>query len=295
MWFAIFLLIIGLVAVLVIFWLRRCIVVIRTGVMKEEEVPVQAVITRFGRPVKVIGPGLYFLKWPIERIEKLFPTIQYVFDYTIEKVHTKETQKQGTAPLRVDITLYYKWAQVGKKYRAEEIGRKISREIDGAELLKRYAYFGFGGDPLKPEQVKDFFKDAVVGGTRTVMAKRNHKECREEKAKIEEEVKDYLLSEPGNPFFECGTPARHLDLEVRTISFPEQMEKAFYVEEVAEKEKAAMEKTIEAFTEMGINPVIAGILAKKSEEGKGIGFRELAELGIGLSFLGIQPNKKGDD
>ena len=275
------------IAALLLFWLIKSVKNFDAKDMGGVLVPVQGLITCFGKPVRARGPGgPYFVIWGFEKV-KYFPTLQYKFDYITENIHTKETKKKRTSQLKVEFSLYLRWALVGETYKIKNPETREVEEVKGVELLKQ-SYLTFGGDSFDPEQLKEYLEGAAGPGLRSVMVKKDHQQCREDKSEIEKEVKEYWLEEEGNPFYEAGLPPRYLSIEIGPIEFPEAMEKAFYAEEVAEKQKGAKKKIIEAFTEKGVNPAVAGILSQGIEKGKPIDFQELRDMALCFRLLGIE-------
>lgn len=257
----------GLVAILSVAWARKCLQ--RVGVVKE---PAQAVMARWGsKAVRAVGPGLCFILWPIEEL-RLFPTRQYQLNFRESDVHSKKEGEYGTALMTIDISIYFMWPKVGKEYGEKE-------KKDGGEILMEKTFYHLPADPNDAEELKDFFEPGILDGVRRIMVKKTHLQCRGQKDEIEEEIKKYLLEEQGNPFKECGIQSEDLDVAITSIKFTKEMEEAFSAPEIAERKKEATEKMLKAFTNAGVDPIVAGMLVKPIE-GKGMTFEQLRDLAI---------------
>ena len=278
------------------FWLKKCLQQIGTI-----EVPSQAVLARFAKPIDVVGPGLYFCFFPFERFKK-FPTGQYCANYEIrEGLYSKEEKKFKKQPLQVDIALYFRFPIVDELYSfpVREIGetpqksKLVWEKVGGRDLLmKLYSRLPVK-DLTTPEAVDQLgrhFEKAIIGATRHVMAKKTSRECTEEKETIEEEMKMYLLEEQGNPFFECGLPKECLDIELPKVKLPEEIEKAYIKPEIAmkdaeaaEHEKTAISRKLEAYKDAEVSSDIAALVVG-GIHGKGMSTEQIRDLVILHAF-----------
>ena len=172
------------------------------------------------------------------------------------------------------MSVYFRWPLVGEIYKFQD------KEISGGELLEK-THYALPIDPAHPNgTLLDFFSDTIADACRRVMTSRTHVQCREEKEKMEKEIKDYLLSEPGNPFRECRIPEKNLDVSITQIGFPEDFEKALYAPEVARHERAALYNRIKGFTTAGVDSNIAAIAVIGLKEGEKIDLSQLRDLAI---------------
>ena len=263
-------LIIGLIIFLFLVWLRKCF---RTTVSTKTKKPAQAVVTRWGKSkaVNAVKSGLHFVVWPIENLV-LFPTHLYELNIKASEIHSKKTEDCATAVMTVDVTIYFRWAQIGNKY---QMG---GNTVNGKELLMK-TFYALPASPEDAEELKDFVEDGVIDAVRRIMTQKSHRECREKKPEIEREIKKYLLEEPGNPFRECAIPSEYLDVAITSVKFTEEMEKAFSEPEVKEREKEAQQKILDMFIKSGIDPMVAGMLTKPPD-GKGMSMEQLRDLMI---------------
>ena len=259
---------IAIVVVLAV-WLKRCLVQVGSV-----EVPAQAVLARFGRPIDAVGPGLYFCFKPFERF-KIFPTGQYFFNFLItEGLYTKESGGLSSQPLKVAATIYLRFPRVDRNYRfpiRDAAGNIVWEGTSGHNLLMHHLYFRLPIRDLMATDTVDklgvFFERGVMGGLRHVMSGKTSKQCKEEKPSIEAETANYLLTETGNPFFECGLPKECVDLEITQVKLPDETEKAYIEPELAQKraeaavhEKESIQLIVAAYKDAGVSPDIAGIL-----------------------------------
>lgn len=291
-------------------WLKKCLRQIGTI-----EVPSQAVLTRFAKPIDAMGPGLYFCFFPFEKFKK-FPTGQYCANYEItEGLYSKEKGKLKKQPLQVDITVYFRFPKVDRLYsfpvreitKTGQKGKLVWKRVSGRDLLmKLYSRLPIK-DLTTPEAVDQLgrhFEKGIMGATRHVMAKKNSQECTEEKATIEEEMKTYLLEEEGNPFFECGLPKECLDIELPKVKLPDETEKAYIKPELAMKnaeaakhEQTAIRRRLTAYTNAGVSNDIAA-LAVGGVQGKGMTTEQIRDLVILHAFkegampFGGSPSKR---
>jgi regulator of protease activity HflC (stomatin/prohibitin superfamily) len=239
-------------------WLKKCLREVG------KEVPAQAVLTRFAKPIDAVGMGLYFVLWPFEDLVE-YPTGQYELGYRVSTgLYSKETENLASQPMEVEVYVYFRFPRVDKQYtfllsdkefeRLEKKGlaEKTSAEVEkalphfvmarvwGKYLLMEHTYYRlpFKGKP-KTEDLGKFFEGGVIDAVRKVMSEKNYKQCREEQEKISNEIKNYLSTTPGNPFLECGIPAEALAIAITKVRFPPAMEEKFYLPELRKKEAEA--------------------------------------------------------
>ncbi len=278
-----------LVIVVLVAWLKWCM-----SQIGNIEVPAQAVLARFGRPIDAVGPGLYFCFKPFERF-KIFPTGQYFFNFLMketEGLYTKESGDLKSQPLRVAATIYLRFPRVDRNYRfptKNARGNVFWKKVSGRDLLMQHLYFRL---PIKDLMATDtvdrlgaFFERGVMGGLRHVMSSKTSRQCKEEKPKIEDETANYLLTETGNPFFECGLPKECIDLEITQVKLPDETEKAYIEPELARKraeaavhEKKSIQLRVAAYIGAGVSPDMAGVLAAGSGRKEGEKPMTIAEL-----------------
>ena len=309
-----------LVIIGLIFWLRKC-----WAQIGDIEDPCQAVLARFGKAIEAVGSGLYFRIYPIEQF-KLFPTGQYVMKFQIpEGLYSKSEKGETPQPMKVKLAFVFRWPRVDREYTfpvtEEEFKGEQERESTeqdkkglrpglvwgrkwGGELLKDKAFYRLPIKDLTKATVDDlgtFFEPAVLGGTRQVMSKKTHSQCRVQQPEIEEEIKIYLLSEEGNQIFECGIPKECLDIQITEIKFVEKTEEAFIAPEIAEKnaeaavhKKTAIQRELEAYLEKKVPPEIAALIVGGTQ-GKGMTIEQLRDLAIYYQMWGKLPfSKKGE-
>lgn len=296
-------LIIAVIIVFIGFWLLKCVKQVGTT-----DTPAQAVKTRFAKPDKAVPSGLCFILWPIERL-KLFPTSLYKLTYLILKgLYSKKSEEMSSQRMEVKIGVYFRWPRVDREYSfpiSEEEAEKtilpdeqpVTRglkkgfvwgRILGKELLLK-AYYRIPVMNLMKvdiEELGKFFENTVIGAARHQMSERTSKECKEKQPKIEEQIKNHLLSEEGNPFFELGIPKECLDIELLSVKFPDETEKAWEKPEIkareaeaAESEKKAISLRLEAFIEKGVPKEIAGLIVG-GVEGQAMTIEQLRDLKI---------------
>ena len=290
-------------------WLKKCLTQIGTI-----EVPCQAVLTRFGRSVDAVPPGLHFRLYPFETFKE-FPTGQYTFNYSIrEGLYSKEQRKLKSQPLEVDVVMYLRFPRVDRPYKFPERARLKDEEeapweeMTGRELLVKHTYPRLPVKDLKATDAVDrlgmFFEKGVISGVRHVMSGKNSKKCKEDNQDIEEELKVYLLQEEGNPFFECGFPKECLDIELPKVKLPDETEKAYIKPELAmkdaeaaEHEQTAISRRLAAYTGAGVSSDIAAF-AVGGVQGKGMTTEQIRDLVIlhafkeGVIPFGGSPSKR---
>jgi regulator of protease activity HflC (stomatin/prohibitin superfamily) len=251
-----------------VWWLCRCLVVVGT-----EEQPAQAIKLRFGRAVAVLAPGFHFVFHPMEKL-RIFPTTVYQLNYEVVSVHSKREPPYETAVMRVLVTVYFRWPRVGKEYQFE------GQRVEGGKLLME-THYALPVNPAQPNgALREFFSRGVADAIRRVMVTRTHVQCREDKERMEREIKEYLLQEPGNPFKECCIPGENIDVAITELSFPEEMEKSFTEPEIAKRIRRGIYHRTRGFVEAGIDPNIAGFLVIGLQEGKPVDVSQLRDLAI---------------
>lgn len=279
------------------FWLKKCFSTAGTP-----EVPHQVILVRFGRPTTVVPEGLFFKFVPFEKVKRV-PTGQYSFSYVIsEGLYSKEKDKLRSQPLKVDITVYFRFPRADRTYRFPEEPKVTTeaempwKEVSGAELLKGHLFYRLPVPNLMAvdaiQRMGDHFAGAVIGGVRHVLSTKNSQQCKEAKRPIEREIKTYLLQEQGNPFFEIGIPEACLDIELTSVKLPEETEKAYIKPEIARKDAEAakhqqttIKRKLDAYIKGGISPDIAGVLTAGSIEGKSMTIEQLRDLAFIRSLL----------
>jgi regulator of protease activity HflC (stomatin/prohibitin superfamily) len=259
------------IVVMLVLWLKKCLRQVGA------EIPSQAILTRFARPVDALPTGLYFIFWPFEDLIE-YPTGQYALGFRISTgLYSKEEKGLASQPMEVEVYVYFRFPRVDKQYtfllsdkefeRLEKKGlvEKISAgeetsvkkvlpgfimaRVWGKYLLMEHTYYRlpFKGKP-KTENLGKFFEGGVIDAVRKVMSEKNYKQCREEQEKISKEIKKYLSTTPGNPFLECGIPAEALAIAITKVRFPPAMEERFYLPELRKREaeaaKSEKERTI---------------------------------------------------
>lgn len=246
------------ILVVLILWAPRCFRTVGSA-----KAQARAVLVRFGQPIDVLEAGLQVILWPIDQLV-VYPTKQYLLTFGFGKVHSKREEIETssgkveiyeTALMEVEANLYFAWAK----------GRSL---LTNFERLPTPT----GNFEDDTSMLTAFFEPTVSDGLRAVMARRNHKYNREEKDKIENEIKNHLYGQAGNPFLEGDVPRDQVDVIIREIGFTEEMEGAFSAPEVGRRrgEEAAAEMsraliaTGEAYRRLGIlGRIFAPFLAKE--------------------------------
>jgi regulator of protease activity HflC (stomatin/prohibitin superfamily) len=275
-------------------WLKKCLRVVGA------EIPSQAVLTRFVRPVDALPIGLCFIFRPFENLIE-YPTGLYTLRYRISSgLYSKEEKDLASQPMEVEVNVYFRFPRLELvytfPYRTKE-GSIQSKRVSGKELLMTRTYYRFPFKNLKETKIEDigkFLEGAVMGAVRAAMSKRNYVDCREKQEEIASEIKEYLFLTEGNPFFECGIPKECVDVEIIKVKFPDEMEKKFYEPEMkrkeaeaAEAEKERINKVTAAYINQGIPPEIAGMLTG-GVTGKAMTFEQLRDLAIFQALGGFR-------
>lgn len=287
-----------LVCLVLGFWLKKCLRQIGTI-----EVPSQAVLARFAKPVDAVGPGLYFCFFPFETFKEC-PTGQYEFEYTITKgLYSKEDKKEKLAsqPIEVRVVMYLRFPKVDRRYkfpeRARLKGEKEApwKDVAGRELLVNHIYPRLPVKDLKAEdaavRIGEHFEGGVISGLRHVLAWKNSRQCKEDIEDIEAEVKMYLLQEEGNAIFECGIPKECLSIELAMVKLPDETEKAYIKPELKKKdaeaakhEETAIRRTVRGFTSAGVSTDVAGVVAGAKIKGEPMDLGQLRDLHLALGI-----------
>ncbi|MCK4454340.1 hypothetical protein KAU51_03270 [Candidatus Parcubacteria bacterium] len=252
---------------ILLLWLKKCFRQVGTI-----EMPCSGVRARFGRSVESLTPGLYSCLYPIEDIKE-YPTGLHRLSYKAENIHSKPETIEvdgkkialGSQRMDVDFTFTFRWPKVGKKYRVpiidpvtgkakrdSQTGKVVWKKVDGGDLLKNKAFYHLPIRNPKTAPIEKFdeaFGKTIMGGSRTILAGHNHSFCRENKEEIEDEIKEYLLSEVGDPIFDCGLPRETVDTKILKIKFQDTTETAFEAPEIAWRQADATKKRAEGEAE----------------------------------------------
>jgi len=298
-----------------VWYTAKCIKQISTISMEGSSVPAQAIITVWGKAERAVGQGLYWFWYPRDKIGLLIPTITYHLKFKEFLVHTKNrSEEEATKPVKVGVTIHVTLPRVGQRYEVEKnkvpciwencVERDIREEtgedenaedvekaiISGELLLVHHLYPSIAPDKLfNSDMMAAFLKDAIMDGVRARMVDRTYTECREDKTEIEEEIREYLLTDSANLFVKCGIPLENLDVSITSLESTEDIEHSLYAEEIAEIEGRASQKEIAALIQARVDPQIAAMLVKGiGGKGSSINFEAMAHMGIALKFMGIQ-------
>jgi hypothetical protein len=228
----------------VVVWGKHCFTQIGSA-----KIPCQAVLFRFGKAMYAVGDGLFFHFHPFEEF-KLLPKTQYKFPYSIKRgLYSKEESKLRSQPMEVDLYLYLRLPLVGKEYsffkEKDKNGAIAWDRVLGERLLVEHFA------PRLPiinlmvasasEALRQHLEGAILGGVRHVLSIKTSQQCKEEKEPIETGIKEYLLSEIGDPFVELGIPLECLGIEIYSLKFPDDTEQAYKEPELAMKRAEAAE------------------------------------------------------
>ena len=282
-----------------LFWFMGSFV--RIGMEGEE--PYWAVIARFGRPIEAVLPGMYFRPlWIVERVV-LFPTGQKTMWFTTTEAWTMELGDRQAQPLALDIAVYMRWPKPGVNYDFDG-GTKV---INGSDLLKD-AYYYLPRALRNPDRsdyidvLGRFLENAVIGGVKVVVGRRDHLDARQKNQEMEEEIKDYLLSELGNPFHDLGIAPECLDIELTKVIFPEETGKALREKELARRSGEALVETskhrkeasendaettralLTVHLDKGVSPEVAAMIVSRSTGGEAMTVEKLRDLAIALKL-----------
>lgn len=263
------------------------------------EEPYWAVIAQFGRPKVALRPGIYFR--PLHLFEQVarFPTGQKTMWFTTTEAWTKEQGNRQAQPLAVDIALYFRWPDPEKDY---DFGGTTGWKRGSALLLDAYYYLPRAlRNPDRPDYVDvlgRFLERAVIGGTKVVIGRRHHLHARQENQAMETEIKDYLLSEPGNPFRDLGIPPDCFDIELPRVVFPAdtaqalrntelarregeaKVEAAKHRKKASEDDAATIERMLKAYIDRGVSPEVAALAVSGTREGQGWSMENLRDIAI---------------
>lgn len=254
------------------FWIRNGPRVVGSVITPE-----RAVIVTLGNPTGAIESGLTAIWWPFQKLV-IYPTKQFLLNYNLTSVHTKRDvvgkRKLATHKMDLDLAVYFRWGK-------------------GKDLIKTFmaAPTPTGSFEDDTKILTEFFGPTVDDGVRNRMARHNHEDCRQEKEKIENEIKKYLLDEEGNPFKEAAIPKEHLDVGIQKIVFDESVEEAFVAPEIGERRAEEEKAHLDVLLKGGVPPLLAGFLIQRGiveGEARGFNWEQLMQLAIALKFLGIE-------
>lgn len=282
------------VITLLVWWVKKCFEQVGTA-----EVPCQAGLFRFGKPIQVVGPGLYFRLFPFEKFKKV-PMGQYNFNYTIKDgLYSIKRGNLASQPMVVNIAVYLRFPQVSHKYSFPTIkddGTIVWEDQQGEVLLLKLLKRMPVKDFLTPEAdafIGEHLKEAVLGAVRHEMSLMTSEECSQQKQRIEDEVKRILLTGQGDPCFECGIPEECLDLLLTSVKLPDETEQAYIKPEIALKgaeaamhEKDTIQTLVGALVEEGVNPNVAALVVGGKIKGEGLDLSQLRDLIISSGAYG---------
>ena len=288
---------------------------ISTKLIDGEKIPVQAIITVWGKAKRAVGQGFFWLWWPRDKIGLEVPMTTYHLKFNEFPLHTKKTEEEAAKPVRVGMTIHVNLPRVGQRieierskipsvwlncvgeWKEKEIERDGNKEeievgiIKGESLLVNHLYHS-----LPPSKLFDcnamaaFFKDASIAGVRAMMVVLAYTEGRQQQAEIEQRAKEYFLADPANLFVKCGIPPENIDISITFLESTEEVEKSLYAVEIAEIDGIAAGKGIAALISENVDPQIAAMLVKGlGREGGSIDLGDMANMGIALKLFGFEP------
>lgn len=273
-----------LILLLLGFWIPRCVVQVGS-----ERAQTQAVLVRFGKPKEVLQPGLHWILWPADKLV-VYPDKQYKMAFEVEKVYSAESDEAGkklnTKVMFVSVTVYFFWPT-------------------GDDLLRAFRRTPTPtGDMMEDtEMYVVFFESAVDDAVRAVFGRHDDEAIRamrkdkQKKGEIEQEIKEFLFEEEGNPFREAAIKREAMDLAVTSVKFTDEVEHALSAEEVGRREGAGMgeklkkqadgtKELLKALIDQGVPPVFAPVFLQQGQ-GKGMDSQQLMQIAIAMRMMGM--------
>jgi len=206
--------------------LKRVLVGVGTGGK-----PRMGLILEWGKVVAGCNQGLFWLHYPSETVVRM-RTNQYTIDLTIDGAWTKRApatrkkQPDGTwlvieqpeqiQRVSIDVTLGFTLPRPGQAYGTEE----------GFELLKQFYYaFPFDHENFSiMEELGPHLRGVITAAVINAVGQYTHTQLAKSIGKIEEKVKDFLLSNQGNLYKELGIPSETTDVGISSIVVDEEVE-----------------------------------------------------------------------
>ena len=175
---------------------------------------------RFQEPVGITKPGLQFVPYGIEKLERA-PSTQYNVNFEPKEITTKEEEYKGktyhSVIGRVNTALYLILPE---------------EEDDLIECYRRLENFS-------KENIKNHFNEATFGAVRVAIGNMTWKECSENRKKIEKGAKEILDNEAESPFNRAKITNWYL--AITDIKWPEEIEKALALVDQRQMESEAAE------------------------------------------------------
>ena len=269
----------------VLLWKAQCFVVVDEVEMVGGKVPTQIIFKRFGKAVRAEEPGLCHIWWPIDRIGRYCPTIVFISDLGINKVHAK-ANGEATKPVYLTVATHTRLPRAKEDYVMMD-----GKTIKGKKLLTERLYYAMSQHVLLDgDAFARHIKKAVVDALRETASRYSYTEIREKKAEIEVETRKEILKDPANLFVKAGIPPTNLDIAITEIKSEDRVEKSLYDVETSEREAKAMKARIDAKVEAGMDPDVAGI-SESGIEGKGMAIEQLRDWSIYQSMSGKKKRK----
>jgi len=262
-WWAIFLLAFSGTTAAFLWWVVKSIKVVggkETGL-----------ILRFGKPVRVVGSGLCFVPYKVCKLV-LFPTDVVVLDYGSREMLTAPGEwppgSGQTLPgvkAAIDITVEFYWPRKGDVH-----------PVTGEPALIE-AYRTLPPPTVSASTLAEVFFDAILGILRQKVAQTPPAELIWNRGRLQTEVLQECLTQPGNPIREAGL--ERMLIVIEEIRLPKEFEETLPAPQIAalrrrarredaKAEAAFVEEEARAFKRGGAPKWLASILTALRRYGK---------------------------
>lgn len=299
------------IVALVLVWIRMGWRVVGSGPVRYV-----ALLTRFGRPLRLIEVGPVLTIWPFEGLWRI-PTGGFNWNYVVQ-AHTKDR-------VWVELTLHidFHWPTPGNEeqrfhFKPDGLEKGLTLENAGQvntndweeqsafSLLQR-AYYRFPWEPMRAdwEDLQRFFRGTAVGAIVSILGEMDRDEFIGHQERAEVAAKVMMLSEWGDPFLECGIPPEVLNIKVTRVDpiLPgtkevleaelrarregeAQVVRSQYAKSATSDDAERIASIVRAYTDQGVDSTTAGILAEANVTGEEVPLEKMMMLSIAMAGLG---------
>lgn len=216
-------------------------------IVREDE---NAVVVRFGKPVRTVKSGSCWIIWPIERLRRFTTNIielefRETTIITKKSNPTKKSGEYGEANIKIKPTMYFRWPENKKCL------------ITALRVV---------GNPEDKNSLKDLFEETVLDAFRSVGGNLTWKQISQDRKRFAQTVGKELENEKADPIKQACL--QNVRLVIVNLELPEGLRNAITEPEIARFKKLATIRTAEGEKER-LRQEGEGNRHKKEQEGEG--------------------------
>jgi regulator of protease activity HflC (stomatin/prohibitin superfamily) len=186
-------------------------------IIKENET---GAVVRLGKPARVIKSGLKWIFWPLEKVI-LFPTSLIQLEFRLAGIITEQGEYNGTkygqANIGIEPALYFRWPENNNLL----------------ETVKIVA------TPENISSLNDLFEETILNAFRSAGGAVTWREIVKDRKEFSAKVLEALINDASDPINQARIPRENINLVIKHVNLPEELEEAITKPEIARMEKEA--------------------------------------------------------